>query len=266
MRQQRIPDGTIACAEAGRGAPVVLLHAFPLNHAMWRAQIAALQGEFRVLAPDLRGFGGTSPFQETPSLARMADDIAQLLDALGVSEPVTLGGLSLGGYVALNFAHRHPQRLRALILADTRAEADGEQAKTNRAALIEFAQNHTMAEFADKVLPDLLAESTRQNRPEVLAELKAIAAANSPDGIVTALQAMRDRPDATAWLPKIAIPSLLVFGEKDALAPSHVLATLQNGLPNARLKTIPEAGHLSNLEAPEAFNEILLEFLRAREQ
>src|SRR5439155_13636424 len=118
--------------DAGRGKPVVLLHAFPLARSMWRPQVEALRGEFRVIVPDLRGFGETGGFTGAPSVERMADDVAALLDALKVGEPVALGGLSMGGYVALAFARRHPGRLRALVLADTRAEADTADARANR--------------------------------------------------------------------------------------------------------------------------------------
>ena len=122
-------DGTISFDDVGEGPPVVLLHAFPLARAMWRPQVEALSPAYRLLVPDLRGFGGSSPLSAAPSIETMADDVAALLDALKIAEPVVLGGLSMGGYVALAFARRHAQRLRGLVLADTRAEADSPEAQ-----------------------------------------------------------------------------------------------------------------------------------------
>src|SRR5262249_50378142 len=149
----------------------------------------------RVIAPDLRGFGGTSPFAGPPSLEQMADDVAALLDALGVREPVVLGGLSMGGYVTFAFVRIHAGRLRALILADTRAEADGAEARANRDRLIAFAQAHTARDVIEQMLPKLVGETTRTRRPEVVEEVRRVASAQTAEGIIGALEAMRDRPD-----------------------------------------------------------------------
>ncbi len=165
MKAAISPDVALEYEDAGSGRPVVLLHAFPLARAMWHPQVEALRGRYRVLAPDLRGFGGSSPFTAAPSVETMADDVAALLDVLKVAEPVVLGGLSMGGYVALAFARRHPGRLRGLILADTRAEADSAEARANRDKTIAFARGHSAADVIEQMLPKLLGDRTRAEKP-----------------------------------------------------------------------------------------------------
>jgi pimeloyl-ACP methyl ester carboxylesterase len=261
MEVQVETGGWVEYDEAGQGKPVVLLHAFPLSRAMWRPQAEALAGTCRLLVPDQRGFGGTSPFPGTPSVEAMADDVAALLRALAISEPVVVGGLSMGGYVALAFARRHPDQLRALILADTRAEADTPEGKANRDQTIAFAETHTAAEVIDSMLPKLLGDETRRLRPTVTEEVRRIAAAQSPAAIVAALRALRDRPDARPSLGSIRVPSLVVVGNQDTLTPPAMAQTLVAGISGAQLVTIAGAGHLSNLEQPGMFNEAVRAFL-----
>jgi pimeloyl-ACP methyl ester carboxylesterase len=247
--------------DAGQGPVVVLLHAFPLSRAMWRPQIEALRDRYRILAPDLRGFGGTGPFDGPPSIAQMADDVAGLLDALPIRGPVVLGGLSMGGYVALAFARRQAGRLHGLILADTKAEADSAEAKANRDRMIAFAQAHPVGDVLEQLLPRLLGEQTRASRPEVVEEVRRIALAQSSTGIVAALAALRDRPDATAGLGAIARPTLVVVGSEDVLTPPSVAQAMAAAIRGARLSLISGAGHLANLERPDAFNVAVRGFL-----
>ena len=249
--------------DAGQGPPVVLLHAFPLARAMWQPQVAALESEYRLLVPDQRGFGGTSPFGEPPSLDQMADDVAGLLDARKLSEPVTLGGLSMGGYVALAFARKYPARLRALVLADTRAEADSPEGRANREQMIAFAQTHSARDVIDQLLPKLLGPETRAHRPEVVDEVRRIAVAQTPAGIIGALRAMRDRPDASPSLAHIRVPTLVLVGSDDGLTPPAAAEKLAAAIRGARLEQIPGAGHLSNLEQPERFNTAVRGFLQS---
>jgi 3-oxoadipate enol-lactonase len=263
MKRQLSATFSMDYDDAGHGKPVVLLHAFPLARAMWRPQVEALQAEYRVITPDLRGFGDSGGFTDAPSIRQMADDVAGLLDALGVTEPVVLGGLSMGGYVALTFARDHAARLLGLILADTRAEPDNAEGKANRDNLIAFAQRHTAADVIEQMLPKMLSDETRSRRPEVVAEVKRLAAAQSVDGVVTGLQALRDRPDSSPVLGGIRVPTLVVVGADDALTPRAMAETLVAGIRGARLEIIPGAGHLSNLEQPAAFNEAVRAFLAA---
>jgi pimeloyl-ACP methyl ester carboxylesterase len=261
MRIQ-IPSGAlIEYDDAGQGLPLVLIHAFPLTRTMWRPQVLDLQSDYRVLAPDMRGFGGTSAFDGPPSIERMADDVAGLLDALAISAPIVLGGLSMGGYVSLAFAHKYPARLRGLVLADTRAEADSSEARANRDKLIAFAQEHTAAEVLEQILPKMVSTETRDFHPEVVTEIRAIAAAQAVSGIADALRALRDRPDATPWLAEIKVPTLVVVGSDDVVTPPSLADALAAGIPGAERATVSGAGHLASMEKPGPFNAALRLFL-----
>jgi 3-oxoadipate enol-lactonase len=261
MSERTTADGVIAFTEDGQGPPLVLLHAFPLGRAMWKPQVAAFSGDHRVLALDLRGFGGSRPFDGPPSVDQLADDVAALLDDRGVVQPAIVGGLSMGGYAALAFARRHPGRLRALILADTRAEADTPEAKANRDQLIAFASSNPPAAVLEQMLPRLLGARTRAERPAVAEEARRLAAAQTPAGIVGALQALRDRPDAGPYLARVAVPTLVLVGDEDVLTPPDAARSLAGRIPGSHLEVIPGAGHLSNLEQPGAFNALVRQFL-----
>jgi pimeloyl-ACP methyl ester carboxylesterase len=253
---------TLHFTDTGRGPPVVLLHAFPLAAAMWRPQVEALSKGHRVIAPDMPGFGGSPPFAGTPSVEAMADAVADLLDrTLGIPGPVVLGGLSMGGYVALAFARRHAGRLRALILADTKAEPDDETARANRDKLIAFAWANPAAAVIDQMMPRMVSPQTLAGRPEVVAEVRALASAQPPAAIVAALQALRDRPDAGPGLAAITVPTLVVVGRDDVLTPPAQAEKLAAGIKGAQRIVLDGAGHLANLEQPAAFNAAVQAFL-----
>jgi 3-oxoadipate enol-lactonase len=262
MNTQIAANCTVAYDDVGQGKPLVLLHAFPLARGMWRAQVDSLKSTCRCLVPDLRGFGGTSGFQGTPSIEQMADDVHALLDQLHVEEPITLGGLSMGGYVALAFARKHAARLQALILADTRAEADTPEGKANRDKMIAFAQTHSAADVIEQMLPNMVSDETRENEPEVVEEIRRLASQQTTAGIIAALAALRDRSDATPTLGQIRVPTLVLVGRDDKLTPPALAQNLVNGIRGAKLATIPAAGHLSNMEQPDIFNDALRSFLR----
>jgi 3-oxoadipate enol-lactonase len=247
--------------DAGKGPPVLLLHAFPLSSAMWRPQIESLRNDYRVVAPDLRGFGSTLGFTGDPSVDQMADDAAALLDELKIQAPVVVGGLSMGGYVALAFARRHASRLRALILADTQAGADDATAAANRDKMIDFASKNPSPAVIERMMPVALCAITVAKRPEVVGAVRRIASLQAPAGIVGALLALRDRPDATPNLKEIAVPTLVIVGREDALTPPAVAEKLTAGIRGARLVVLENAGHYSNLEQPEGFNEAVRTFL-----
>jgi pimeloyl-ACP methyl ester carboxylesterase len=259
--EAKTSSAKITFLEAGKGRPVLLLHAFPLSSVMWRRQIEALRNAYHVVAPDMRGFGSTPAFTGAPSVDQMADDAAALLDELKVTEPVAVGGLSMGGYVALAFARRHAARLRALILADTRAEADDAAGRANRDKLIEFASHNPSTAVIEQLLPKMVCAETLQRRPEVVEAVKHFASLQAPAGIVNALKALRDRPDATPLLQRIAVPTSVIVGRDDALTPPAVADRLAAGIPGAKRVVIERAGHLSNLEQPEAFNQAVRAFL-----
>lgn len=262
MKKQVGPNTWIGYDEAGQNLPVVLLHAFPLCREMWWPQLRALEDRFRVIAPDLRGFGETTGFLDAPSIDQMAEDVATLLDALRITEPVVLGGLSMGGYVALAFARRFAARLRALVLADTRAEADTPEGRANRDRLIALAESQGVGAVLEQLLPKLVGTQTQAERPGVVTELRRLAAAQTAQGVANALRAMRDRPDATIGLAAIDVPTLVLVGSEDQFATVDVARKMTGQIRGARMIALDGAGHLANLEQPEAFNRTLREFLQ----
>lgn len=256
--KQKIPNSHISYQLFGSGPLLVLLHPFPMDHRYWQAQVEHFSPHYQVLTPDLRGFGNSDGFEEkTASIEQMADDLAALLDRLKITEPIVLCGLSIGGYVALRFAQKYFSRLHALVICDSRAQADTNETKAGRDRMIAFAAQHAPGEIVQKVLSGLLGKTSLRTRPELIQRVQEIGSSQSQQAILEALAALRDRPDATGWLSAITIPTLLIFGEEDALAPSHVIETLQVGLPNSTLVKLPKAGHFSSLEQPALFNEAL---------
>jgi len=262
MKATLTPTTQIEYDDVGQGPAVVLLHAFPLARAMWQPQVTDLLRDFRVIVPDVRGFGGSSPFADAPSVDQAAADVAGLLDHLKLTETVVVGGLSMGGYIALAFARQFPQRLRGLVLADTRAEPDNDEGKSNRDKLIAFTRNHSAADVIDQTMAKMVSAETRMKRPDVVAEVRRIAAAQSVDGVIAALQMLRDRPDARPGLTSIAVPTLVMVGSDDAITPRAAAEVLVAGIAGARLVEVPGAGHLANLEQPQAFNAALRSFLQ----
>jgi 3-oxoadipate enol-lactonase len=245
----------MAYESVGSGPVLVLLHAFPFDSRMWGKTAAALAGQRRVITPDMRGFGlsdrGTGDF----SIADLADDVARLLDALRLPA-ATVGGMSMGGYVALAFAHHHRDRLKSLILADTKAAADTPEARQGRQAAIDLVGSQGVSAMLEKQLPRLLSPAASDS---LRAEVRALGA-QPVDAVIAAIRALRDRPDRTAELPKITVPTLFVVGSEDVLSPPSEVRAMAAALPNARVAEIPGAGHLSNLENPDAFAAALAGF------
>lgn len=255
---------TLEVAESGAGAPVLLLHAFPLSAALWDDVRPALTAEHRVITPDLRGFGA-SPYagEAEPSLDAMAGDVLALLDRLGLDR-VVLGGLSMGGYVAMALLRRAPERVGALILADTKAGADPDPAREKRlriAAHLDAEQRPDV--LVEEVLPGLLGDTTKAQRPAVVARVESWLRSCRPEAAAYAQRAMAARPDSHDTLGGIDLPVLIVRGAEDGLSTEQDVADMAAALPKAQLMTIPGAGHLTCVEAPGDFAEALLGFLRA---
>jgi pimeloyl-ACP methyl ester carboxylesterase len=249
--------------EAGRGPAVLLLHAFPLNASMWAAQREALSSQYRVLCPDQRGFGGTQIGwgDDAPSLDDVADDLVAMLDAKKVDD-VVLGGLSMGGYVAMAFLRRHPQRVRGLVLADTKASADPPEAAENRRRIAdEVVEKASSAQLVDEVLPKLVGATTKESRALVLGRIKATVEGAPPYAVAWAQRAMATRPDSFDTLRAVTVPALVVVGEEDELSPPPDAQAMADALPDARLVTIPASGHLTAMETPDEFNAALLDYL-----
>jgi 3-oxoadipate enol-lactonase len=257
----QIDDIQMAYTDAGMGTPLVLLHGYPFNRSLWNEQVAALSNSYRVIAPDLRGFGETEASQGTATMDRMARDVAHLLDHLEITR-AAVGGLSMGGYVALAFYKQFPSRVRALLLADTRAQADTEEGKQTRAQQAEKALSEGMAGIADAMLPKLLTPETVSKHPEVVKRVRDMMLKTKPEGAAAALRGMAERDDQTPLLPKISAPTLILVGAEDALTPVADSEKMHKAITGSRLVVLENAGHVSNLERTGQFNEALVDFLR----
>jgi pimeloyl-ACP methyl ester carboxylesterase len=243
--------------DVGEGPAMLLLHAFPLAGSMWRRQIEALRGHYRVITPDLRGFGGSDAPPGLYSMDDMADDVATLLQHLGVQRAAVVG-LSMGGYVAFALWRRHTDMVAALALADTRAGADSEEGRATRETNARLAEEQGAAAIAARMIPNLVAPTASQALRD---ELQALIVANAPLGIAGALRGMAIRPDSTPDLPGIRVPTLVIVGEEDGLTPPHEAEAMAAQIPGSTLVRIPGAGHLSNMERPDEFNAALLSWL-----
>jgi 3-oxoadipate enol-lactonase len=257
----RIRGTELAYDVRGSGPAVLLLHAFPLGLAMWDDQVRALSTAFQVVRFDARGFGGSPPGDGLLSMERIADDAVALLDHLQIAA-ATVCGLSMGGYAAFAFARNHPARLRGLVLADTKASADSDQARRVRAEQADKVRKEGTSAIVEAVIPKLLGQTTHEQRPQVVARVRDLILASPPRGITDALAGLAARADSTPTLCEIRVPTLVVCGEEDAITPPAEAEALQAGIKGSQLELIPKAGHLANMEAPDAFNRSLDAFLR----
>jgi pimeloyl-ACP methyl ester carboxylesterase len=226
---------------------------------MWAPQTTALSGAWRCLTIDTRGFGESAavpPF----SVDRYADDVVAVLDETG-ADRATVIGLSMGGYVAFALWRRSPERVRALVLADTRAGADAADTRERRHELIALARAQGVAAVADRQIVGLLGKTTRSSRTHVETHARAIAETATVDGIVGALEALLARPDSTPTLATITVPTLVIVGEEDVITPPKEARAMRDQIRACRLEVLSGAGHLSNLERPAAFNTVLTKFL-----
>lgn len=247
----------LAYTDIGQGAPLLLLHAFPLTRAMWQPQITALQATHRLIVPDLRGFGATAAPPGAYMMAQFAADLIALLDQLELPQ-VALGGLSMGGYIAFELLRQAPERIAALILADTRPGTDTTEGQARREANAQIAETQGAAAIAELMIPNLVAPSATA---ELRTTLRGLILGNSPTGIAGALRGMAQRPDSTPDLAAIRVPTLIVVGEHDTLTPPSEAAAMHAAIAASTLVTIPAAGHLPNLEQPAAFTNALQQFL-----
>lgn len=262
MKKVTVNGISLAVHDEGSGPPILFVHGFPLNHSMWREQLEAFVSDYRVIVPDLRGFGDSDVTEGTVMMEQHADDLLALLDELNVDGPVILCGLSMGGYIAWQFQQKFPERLRALILCDTRAIADTPDGVENRKRLAKMVVENGSAAVASAMLPNLFSPVTGDRDQSVIDELRQTIAATSPQGIAAASLGMAERPDVTSLLPSIETPTLLIVGEDDGISTPKEMKTIADAMPNARLEVIPEAGHMSPLENPRPVNEAIREFLQ----
>jgi pimeloyl-ACP methyl ester carboxylesterase len=254
-----VGDTEIAFDDIGSGFPVVFIHGFPLNRTMWEPQVTALVAEFRCITIDMRGFGGSA---EAPpySMDRYADDIAAVLDTLGIERAV-ICGCSMGGYIAFAMWRRHRARVRALVLADTRAGADTVEIAERRRMMIEAAETQGATAIANMQIPGLVGKTTRDKRPDIYDAMHRMMAQTEVPGIIGALEALMARPDSTPTLATIDVPTLIVVGDEDVITPVSEARAMHAAIAGSRLEILKQAGHLSNVERPAAFNTVMSEFL-----
>lgn len=258
----RINDVEIFYRDRGAGLPILFVHGFPLDGALWQPQLDRLSDTYRVIVPDLRGFGDSAQCLAV-LMKRYADDLRALLDELEI-ERVVLAGLSMGGYVAFAFYRQYPNRVRGLVLVDTRPQADTEEDQDNRVATAERVRTQGPGVLADDMVEKLLSPATLENRPDVARMAHKMMARQSITGIIAALYGMSERPDSRPMLGEISAPALVVVGADDTVTPVGDAEAMVEAIPGAELAVIADAGHLSNLEQPEAFNRALREFLDSR--
>jgi pimeloyl-ACP methyl ester carboxylesterase len=255
-----IDGAEIAYDIDGRGPVVLFLHAFPLGRFMWDDTARDLARDHAVLRFDCRGFGDSPAGEGALSMERIADDAAALLDRLGLGQAVAVG-CSMGGYAALAMVRRHPDRLRGLVLQNTRAAADTPEAREGRALLAEKVLREGAAAAADAFLPRLLGDTSRRDRPALVAAIRERILRNPPRGIANALLGLGARADSTPTLREIRVPTLALGGAEDLLTPPADIQGLASGIAGARSVFLDGAGHLPSLETPEAYVAALRRFL-----
>lgn len=251
---------TLAFNDQGSGFPLVFLHAFPLNRSMWTEQENALSSQFRVMTIDLRGHGESDAPLWHYTLDQAADDVCGLLDHLSIKQAVFVG-LSMGGYLLFAFYRKYAERVKGMVLADTRAQADTEDGKRARFEMAQIAYKRGSSAIADIMIPKLLSPGTIQTRPELVQRVRGMIKGNQVSGIAGDLMAMAQRPDSVPFLQQIHCPTQIIVGELDVPTPPADARLMAESIPNARLAIIPGAGHLSNLEQPDRFNEIVRAFV-----
>ncbi len=253
------PGVDIAYDDVGTGLAVVFLHGFPHNRTLWAPQVGALMTRARCIAPDLRGFG-ESEISGPYSMGRYADDVIAVLDALQIERAV-IAGLSMGGYVAFEIWRRYRDRVRALILADTRPGADTEAAKEKRREMIALVRAKGSGAVADAQITGMVGRTTRERHPDIADAVHRMLTMAPVEGVVGALEAMIDRPDSTPTLATIDVPTLIIVGEEDVLTPPPEARAMHARIPGSRLEILEGAGHVSNVERSAAFNHVASEFL-----
>lgn len=245
----------------GSGAALLLVHGFPLDRTLWAPQVIGLRDMARVIAPDLRGLGESGLPSGDVTVDAYADDLAALLDSLGVKSAI-VAGLSMGGYIAFAFYRKFPARVRGLILANTKAGADSPEGKKGRDDNAVLAREKGAGAIAERMLPKMLTPKSLAERADLKKSVNDMMARQPVPGVVGALMAMRDRPDSTPTLGTITVPALVITGAEDTLLPSKESELIRDGIRGAKLVILEGAAHLSNVEQPDAFNRAVKELLK----
>jgi 3-oxoadipate enol-lactonase len=251
----------ISYEEAGKGEiPVIFIHGFPFDKSTWQPQIESLKKNYRVIAYDIRGFGGSDLGEETISIDLFASDLIQFLDALNIRKAIVCG-LSMGGYIVMNAVSRFPERFEAIILSDTQCIADSEENKEKRFKTIDQINKEGLENFAEGFVQNVFCKETLENKKELVNEVKHLILKTSPKTITGTLKALAERRETCTALKHVNIPALILCGKEDNVTPLSQSELLNNTLSNSTMQSIDKAGHLSNLEQPETFNDHIHSFL-----
>lgn len=248
--------------DLGRGPVLLWVHGFPLNHQMWSGQLEYFAQNYRVLAPDLRGFGGSDlAGAEMLGMDNFADDLRCLLDVLHITEPITYCGLSMGGYIAWSFLRKYQRRLRALVLCDTLSTADTREGVEKRFKNADRVLREGTSFLADEMIPRLLSPVSLEQRPAVEAAVRRMILSASPESVAAALHGMAHRIDSTGLLSSIKTPTLVLCGADDAISTRAQMLQMASAIPDSEYVEIPRAGHMAPCERPDFVNAALACFL-----
>jgi pimeloyl-ACP methyl ester carboxylesterase len=260
--QAMINGGELHWREAGTGDPVLFIHGYPFDSTLWESQLAAVPAGWRFIAPDLRGFGKTPALNKAPlTMDALADDMIALLDHLGIKQAV-ICGLSMGGYVALSLVARHPERVRALVLVATRANADGPETQKNRHTLAARARREGAQPVLASMMPKLVSAHSRMKQPQIVEKVQRMIEGTPPETLARALEGMAVRKDYTEHLTHINVPTIVVRGELDEIIPAGDMELIARTVRGARHEVISLVAHLPNVEASDVFNKTLVQYLK----
>jgi 3-oxoadipate enol-lactonase len=252
----------LSCTDQGTGHPVVLLHAFPLSRQMWEDAVKVWSARYRVLAPDLPGFGDSPSSRADFTMEGCARELSQFLMDRDVHEKIALVGLSMGGYIAFEFIRQFPGRISGLVLAATHPLPDTEAAAKGRRETAEFVLREGGRALSERLLPKLLGATTLGTKPAVIQKVQQLIVSNSPEAIAQACLGLASRRDSTPVLQEIRVPTLIVAGSEDALIPETRAVEMKQQITTAELEVFLACGHLINLEQPQLFQERVLSFLK----
>ena len=253
-------DAQIYYESMGDGSPIVLLHPFPVHHEFWKPIAGKLATRYQVILPDLRAHGCSEVGKGTATMGKHAVDLMRLLEAVQIPKAVFVG-VSISGYVLFEFWRRFRDRIAALVLANTRAEADTEQGRANRLKSIADSRLHGTGKFFDAQVQNLIGDTTRRTRPDIVANARAMMQMMSVDGLVAIQQGMAARPDSVPTLRTINVPTLIIAGEEDTVTPIANAQLMHQQINGSRLQMIARGGHYSALEHAEEFGRVLRQFL-----
>lgn len=256
----RSNDADIFYEVQGDGAPVVLLHPFPANHQLWAPVLEQLSSRYRLITPDLRGHAASGIGDGPATMEKHAEDLRRILDDQRIGQAVFVG-VSIGGYILFEFWRRHRERVTALVLADTRAGVDSDEARKGRLQSAEQVLERGPEQFIDAQIPKLLGETTRTNRPDLVAAARRMMLRTTAQGIAAIQRGMASRQDSIPTLATIDVPTFFIGGEEDVACPPSEIESMHRGVRGSQIRIIPRAGHYSPFERPDEFAGILREFL-----